>query len=142
VRSATPAEIERWDELVAANPDGGHILAQSGTSLWLIGSDGAPALSTTAGNLFAWRADSGAVAFVDDQGVTIATVGGTKQTVPFSGGTIRALIWSPDGTRLAIWGGNQTIVVGLDGKTTLTLAPSPTDQPAWIEAGSIGSENV
>jgi len=26
VRSATPAEIERWDELVAANPDGGHIL--------------------------------------------------------------------------------------------------------------------
>jgi serine/alanine adding enzyme len=26
VRAATPAEVGRWDDLVAANPDGGHIL--------------------------------------------------------------------------------------------------------------------
>ena len=26
MRAATPAEIEEWDRLVAANPDGGHML--------------------------------------------------------------------------------------------------------------------
>ena len=116
------------------SPRGSFVLATSGTTLWLVNSDGAQRLTNTLGALPPVWNGNGQVAFASDAGVTIYdTAGkGTSQMFAAPASGIAGLVWSPAGDELALWNTGSGEIIHINDQTVTTLTGPFTDAPQWI----------